>query len=498
MENPDGLFAGFDVGTQGLKGLLIDARSRRVVARGQVGYGLLPGLAPGAAEQHPDTWIQALGEVARQLFGAPGVETARLSGIGISGQQHGLVVLDGEDRPLRAAKLWCDTQTAAEARELSVRLGRPVPTGFTAPKVLWLARHEPETWRRTRRVLLPHDYVNLVLSGSAWCEAGDASGTGWFDPRTRAVDADSCAAVAPDLLQRLPPLAEAGSLPGRLSERGAGVLGLDSRQVGVPLSTGAGDNMASAIGAGATREGVAVLSLGTSATIFAHSSRAVVDPGGLIAAFCDSTGGWLPLLCVMNATGALEEVRALFGASHAELERLAAELPCDPEGPLCLPFFQGERVPDLPLARAAFVGLGPGSLTRGRLYRACLEGVALNLAAGVERMRLLGLGCERLFAVGGGARNRLWLELVASAAGAEIVPLAEGESAALGAALQALWSVRRSEGHREACGAVAEDWVLPQGEPVLPDAGLAHSLAVLRARFQAAQAGLYPASSGSG
>ena len=491
MYSASGLFAGFDVGTQGLKGLLIDADSKRVIARASESYGLIPGLPAGAAEQHPETWIEALGKVGKRLFSAPGVEASRLAGIGVSGQQHGLVVLDSNDRPLRAAKLWCDTETADEARELSQKLGRSLPTGFTASKVLWLARHEPEIWKRVRRVLLPHDYVNLVLCASAWSEAGDASGTGWFDARLRAVDSAACTAIDPRLEACLAPLAAAGEIAGRLSPRGAELLGLPASLCGTPLSCGAGDNMASAIGAGATREGVAVLSLGTSATIFAHSSRPIVDPSGAIAPFCDSTGGWLPLLCIMNATGAIEAVRAAFGATHEELEREAALLALDPEGPLFLPFFMGERVPDLPRARAALVGLGPDSFSRARLYRACLEGVALNLAAGVARLRALGLGCSELRAVGGGARNRLWLGILADALGASVVPLAEAESGALGAALQALWTVERARSGRSECDEIVREWVTASSPPVSPDPLRAQAYRRLGERFQATQNALF-------
>lgn len=491
MSGERGLFAGFDVGTQGLKGLVIDAAERRVLARASASYGLIPGLPPGAAEQHPDTWIEALSRVARQLFAAPGLEIARLRGIGVSGQQHGLVVLDEGDRPLRAAKLWCDTSTDVEAAELSARLARPVPAGFTASKVLWLARHEPETWKRARRVLLPHDYINLALSSAAWSEAGDASGSGWFDPARRAVDSDVCAAIDPALEERLAPLAEAGSIAGRLSAEGARILGLTAGQVGTPLSTGAGDNMASAIGAGATREGIAVLSLGTSATIFAHSARPVLDQSGSVAPFCDSTGGWLPLLCVMNATGAIEEVRAAFGATHMELEREAAQLETDPEGPLMLPYFMGERVPNLPRARAAMLGFGPGSFTRARVYRACLEGVALNLAAGLARMRDLRIPCEELRAVGGGSTNRLWLQILADAMAARVVPLAEQESAALGAALQAQWTVERAGGGTGTCDALAQAWCAPRSVPLEPDSRRGAALGRLAERFRAAQGALF-------
>ncbi len=491
MQGSSGLYAGFDVGTQGLKGLLIDAESSAVIARATEHYGLIPNLSAGAAEQHPDTWIEALGKVGKRLFSAPGVDVARLSGIGISGQQHGLVVLDSNDRPLRAAKLWCDTSTADEARELSQKLGRCVPTGFTASKVLWLARHEPEIWKRVRRVLLPHDYVNLVLSGSAWSEAGDASGTGWFDARRRAVDSAACSAIDARLEDCLAPMIGAGEIAARLSPRGAELLGLPASLCGTPLSSGAGDNMASAIGAGATREGVAVLSLGTSATIFAYSSRPIVDPSGAIAPFCDSTGGWLPLLCVMNATGAIEAVRAAFGATHEELEREAGLLAVDPEGPLFLPFFMGERVPDLPRARAALVGLGPDSFSRARVYRACLEGVALNLAAGVARLGALGLPCRELRAVGGGARNRLWLGILADALVASVMPLAEAESGALGAALQALWTVERARTGRAECDEIAREWVIPSSDPVRPDPFRTEAYQRLGERFQATQDALF-------
>ncbi|HTF89005.1 MAG TPA: xylulokinase [Planctomycetota bacterium] len=485
------LFAGFDVGTQGLKGLLIDAASKRVVARAQSSYGLIEGLGPGAAEQHPDTWIQGLDKVSRELFSSDGVDASRLAGIGISGQQHGLVVLDREQRPLRAAKLWCDTSTAAEARELSEKLGRAIPAGFTASKVLWLARHEPQVWARVESVMLPHDYVNLRLTGSAWSEAGDASGTGWFDPARRSVDSNACRAIDPRLEERLAPLAAPGSIPGRLSADGARLLGLAKSLEGTPISTGAGDNMASAIGAGATREGVCVVSLGTSATVFSYSARAIVDPSGAIAPFCDSTGGYLPLLCVMNATSAIEEVCKAFSSTHEELEREAALLEVDPDGPLCLPYFIGERVPDLPQARAALIGLRPGSLSRARVYRACIEGIALNLAAGVARMRALGIPCTELRAVGGGAKNRLWLQILADACGASVLPLAEAESGALGAALQACWSVAKERDAGLACDPIAQQWVQAGASVLRPDPSIAQAMEQLSHRFQAAQRALF-------
>ena len=177
---------GLDVGTRGTKGLVLDLEQNTVVARASCEYGLLEGLPEGAAEQHPDLWIGAVASVCKELLESRGVNARRVVGLGVSGQQHGLVVLDEDDEVVRPAKLWCDTSTVEEAKELSSLFGRAIPTGYTASKILWLVRHEPDHWKATCRVLLPHDYVNLRLTGRATMEAGDASGTGFFDPVKRA------------------------------------------------------------------------------------------------------------------------------------------------------------------------------------------------------------------------------------------------------------------------------------------------------------------------
>ncbi len=354
------LFLGLDVGTQGTKGLVLDLDAGEVVARASAPYGLIEGLAPGAAEQHPETWWSAVRAVVRELLAAPEVAPERIGGLAVSGQQHGCVLLDAEDRVLRPAKLWCDTETAAEAEELSARLGRRVPAGFTASKVLWSARREPELFARADAVLLPHDWVNLRLTGRRATEAGDASGTGYFDPRTRAWDPEALAAVDPRLAQLVPEVLPAGALVGAAGAAAAAELGLAE---GTPVATGGGDNMMSAIGAGATRPGVVVVSLGTSATAFARSEAPVVDPEGLVAAFCDSAGAWLPLVCVMNCTGPLEEVRALAGGlDHGTLTRAAEAVPRGAGGTLFVPYLVGERVPDLPRSSGALLGLRTGSL----------------------------------------------------------------------------------------------------------------------------------------
>jgi xylulokinase len=459
------LVLGLDVGTQGTKALLLDPESGAVVARAGKSYGLLPDLPPGAAEQHPETWIEAVRDATRAVLDR--AARGRIAAVGVSGQQHGLVVLDEQLAVVRPAKLWCDTSTSAEASELSRLLERPVPTGYTASKILWLSRHEPEAWGRVRHVLLPHDYVNLRLTGRLAMEAGDASGTGLFDPLARRfVDEDELRAVDERLPLLLPPLIDPGTPVGTLTADGAALLGL---REGLPVAAGSGDNMCSALGSGATRAGVVVVSLGTSGTVFTHSERPVVDPAGLIAPFCDATGGWLPLLCVMNCTNVTEEVCAAFapaavgarggvgaaaaGAAAATtadelaaLTRAARDVPPGCDGLLWLPYLHGERVPDLPSARGVLAGLSPGSLSPGTLFRAALEGVCLNLGWGVERLRALGVTVDAVRVVGGGAQNPLWRAILADVLDAPVTRLLEPESAALGAAIDAAWTLRRISG----------------------------------------------------
>jgi xylulokinase len=478
------LCLGFDVGTQGTKGLAIDAERGEVVARGSSSYGLIEGLPSGAAEQHPGTWARALRDVTKQLLGGTGVDVREIGAIGVSGQQHGLVALDERGEVVRAAKLWCDTSTADEARELSQQLGRAVPAGFTASKITWLARREPANWARTKHVLLPHDWVNFRLSGELAMEAGDASGTGFFDVGERRFDERAVACVDAELAPKLPRLLAAGEPVGSLTRHGAAWLGLPASCVGTLVASGGGDNMMSAIGSGATREGVAVLSLGTSATVFSYSARPVIDPKGAIAPFCDSTGAWLPLLCVMNATGVLEEIRAAFGGDLATLTREAESVEAGCDGLVLVPYLGGERVPDLPRASGTLLGIRSGSLRRERLFRAALEGVSLNIAWGVERMRALGLAIDSVRVVGGGAQNDLWLSILADVLRAPITRLVETESGALGAALQSLWTARRADGERVTADEVAAPWIRTNARSIEPDPRRGAVYAELLAQFR--------------
>lgn len=474
------LFLGLDVGTQGTKALVLDPTSGTVLGRGSSSYDLLPNLPAGAAEQDPATWIAAVGEAARAAL--DGIDRARVAGVGVSGQQHGLVVLDERDAVVRPAKLWCDTSTAKEAEELSQTLGKTIPCGFTAPKMAWMRRHEPQIWARVTTVLLPHDYVNFRLTEKKTMECGDASGTGLFDPVRRAFDAVAIRAVDPRVASMLPELIAADRPAGLLAPDGARLLGL---REGIVVSAGGGDNMMSAIGAGALEDGIIVVSLGTSGTVFTYSSKPIVDPSGAIAPFCDSTGGWMPLLCVMNMTGVTEEVRDAFGMDHAELTRLAASVPAGSDGLVFLPYLAGERVPNLPHATGALTGVRAGSLRPGHLYRAAIEGTTLNLAAGVDRLKSLGVQVESVRLVGGGSKNPLWRKIVADTLGADVQLLSEPESAALGAAIQAAWTTAASRGRSIGIAELATNSVKMTGDPIRADAAAHAVYRDLLTRFSA-------------
>ena len=307
------LLIGIDSGTQSTKALVIDAVRGKVLGAAAESHDLLPGLPPGAKEQHPHVWCEAAAGAIRKALRQAKASPAEVKAIGVSGQQHGFVPLDKQGAVIRPAKLWCDTTTAAECEEIMgavgglkktlKALGNAVLPGFTASKILWLKKHEPANFAKLATVLLPHDYLNFWLTGEKSMEYGDASGTALLDVRTRKWAPAVLKAIDPDLEGKLPPLQSSERPAGRLQESTAKLLGLPA---GILVSAGGGDNMMGAIGTGNTREGVITASFGTSGTIYACAEKAVIDPDGEIAAFCDSTNRWLPLLCTMNVTVATE------------------------------------------------------------------------------------------------------------------------------------------------------------------------------------------------
>mmetsp|Transcript_6065 Transcript_6065/g.13187 ORF Transcript_6065/g.13187 Transcript_6065/m.13187 type:complete len:336 (-) Transcript_6065:1-1008(-) len=313
------LYLGIDLGTQGLKCVVYNGNTRKIVSRSSYNYDILPSPVAGRAEQHPDTWIQATKVAVREaLSRLP--RPADVCALGVSGQQHGLVALDQQGQVIRPAKLWCDTESAEEAAELSGKLGITLVPSFTLTKLLWLKRREAASWSRLAAVLLPGSYLNYWLTGEQAMEAGDASGTGGFDIRSLTWDEGALGHVDPELRGKMPRLVGPNELVGTVLPHVAEELGLPP---GVVVSPGSGDNACSALGAGVVSDGQLVVSLGTSGTVFGKSSRPVIDPSGGIAPFCDATGGWLPLLCTLNCTKPVEDVRACFGMSHEEMSALA-------------------------------------------------------------------------------------------------------------------------------------------------------------------------------
>jgi xylulokinase len=432
-------YLGIDLGTQGVKALLMDGASGAVLARASCELPAPSTPRPGAAEQQPDDWWMAFVQVMDQLLATDGIERSSIRALGVSGQQHGMVALDGENQVLHPAKLWCDVEAVDEAAELSRMAGRAIPAGFTAPKVLWLKRRHPQIFARMQKLLLPHDWLNLRLTGRHATDHGDASGTGLYDPVARKYDHATAAAIDPRLPEMLAPLLQAQQVHGTLLPELATRFGLPAD---LKISAGSGDNMMAALGAGATQADVLVISLGTSGTLFGHSDHAIGDPQGEVAAFSDAIGGWLPLVCTQNCTTVPEEVRLAFGLSHAELTELACKVPTGCHGLTFLPYLSGERTPNWPTACGSLHGIRPGSLQPGVLYRAALEGASMALAYGFHRLQELGLPIQCVRLVGGGAQNTLWPKILASMLNVPLEVSTETEAAALGAARQAAWMER--------------------------------------------------------
>ncbi len=447
------LIIGIDSGTQSTKALVMNAATGRVEGAGGKAYGFLGGLPPGAKEQDPATWADAAVAAVRQALRQADARPAEVRALGVSGQQHGFVPLDKKGRVIRAAKLWCDTTTEAECAQITKRLGglkgalkavgNAILPGFTAPKILWLKNHEPQNYRRLATVLLPHDYLNYWLAGRAVMECGDASGTALLDVRRRQWSERAIAAIDDALAAKLPPLIPSEEPAGRLQSSVAKELGLTGE---VLISAGGGDNMMGAIGTGNTDPGVITASFGTSGTIYACAEKPVVDPAGEIAAFCDSTNRWLPLLCTMNVTVATELIRNHYRWSHEQFEKAARRVNAGSGGLLLLPYLEGERTPNVPDGTGVWLGANSRTSQPGHFARAAMEGATLGMNYGLKRLKKLGVRPVQIRATGGGAQSKLWRQIMANIFNAEVVTLQVAEGAAFGAALQALWCWRRQQG----------------------------------------------------
>lgn len=448
------LFLGIDCGTQGTKAIILDSHSGQVLGLGAAPHSLISG-DNGRREQEPQQWLQAFSHATAQALRAAGVDGRQILGIGVSGQQHGLVLLDDQGQVLRPAKLWCDTESTAQNDRLLEwlggesgsleRLGLVIAPGYTVSKLLWTKQQHPQLFSRIARILLPHDYLNFWLTGRACSEYGDASGTGYFDVRSRQWDLELLAHIDPSgrLQAALPPLIESAQAVGSILPDIARHLGLNPAAL---VSSGGGDNMMGAIGTGNIQPGAITISLGSSGTVYAYADRPPVSRDASVASFCSSSGGWLPLICTMNLTNATGAVRELLGLDLETFNRRVQDAPIGAEGVCMLPFLNGERVPPLPQATGSLLGLTMDNLTQANLCRAVVEGTTFGLRYGLDLLRNNGLQSRSIRLIGGGSKSPVWRQIVADIMDTPVVCTQQSEAAALGAAIQAAWCQARQSG----------------------------------------------------
>jgi xylulokinase len=430
---------GVDVGTTGTRAVVIDDRGVPV-AEATAGYPLLT-PRPRWTEQDPEAWWAATREVLGRAATAARDGGHEVVGIGLTGQMHGSVFLDGEGEVIRPALLWNDQRTGPQCDAITGRIGperlveitgNPALTGFQAPKVLWLRDEEPANFGRVAHVLLPKDHVRYRLTGELATDASDAAGTLFLDLRKRAWSAEILDALEVPA-EWMPEVFEGPEETGTIPPDVGDALGLPP---GIPVAAGGGDNAAAAIGTAVTRDGVMSSSIGTSGVLFAHADEAALDPSGRIHAFAHAVPNRYCLLAVtLSAGGSLRWWRDVTGVGYDELVAEADAVSAGSEGLVFLPYLAGERTPHLdPLATGGFIGL-TARHTRGHMTRALMEGVLFSLRDGLEVMQELGIRPTEIRATGGGAVSRLWLQLQADVYGAPIHRLAIEEGAAFGAAL---------------------------------------------------------------
>lgn len=458
---------GLDVGTTGAKVLLVDDGGR--VVRSATAEYPLSTPKPLWSEQNPEDWWNGASTAFRSVIRNSGVRAEEISAIGLTGQMHGLVLLDTRGAVLRPSILWNDQRTGRQCEEITRTIGIPrlleltanqVLPGFTAPKLLWVRENEPDVYRRIAHILLPKDYVRYRLTGELMSDVSDASGTSLFDVKKREWSAEMLAAL--DVPRSwMPDVVESTAVTGKVSAESAEATGL---RPGIPVVAGGGDQAAGGIGCGVVDDGVVSMTVGTSGVVFAHTSELRVEAAGRLHAFCHAVpGAWHLMGVTLAAGGSLRWFRDTLGRTEVEKARRsgtdpyellmteASKAPPGSSGLLFLPYLSGERTPyPDPFARGTFVGL---TLRHGfsHLVRSVLEGVAFSLRDCLELMKPLGVNATQIRASGGGARSELWRSIMADACGVEIVTVTSTEGAPYGAALLAAVGVGMYHDVREAC-----------------------------------------------
>ncbi|MBH11061.1 MAG: hypothetical protein CMG74_12075 [Candidatus Marinimicrobia bacterium] len=448
------LFAGLDISTQGAKFVVIDLLSESLEYTDTLNYdndlpefGTLNGVITkdedGASESDPIMWITAVEHLFKKAFDQK-FPLSHIKEISVSGQQHGLVALDRNGNlahPL--SKLWNDFSTTDECEWLTEKIGgrkamidevsNTQRTGYTAPKILHLFRNYPDNYRKTETLFLVHNYINWYLTGGIIAmEPGDTSGMALWNPVTSSWSKRLLMSIAPDLRKKLPPVTPSNRSIGKISGEFVELFGFSSDCM---VDAGSGDNMYGAIGTGNTVPGIVTISLGTSGTAYTIMEEPYVDPSGEIACFCDSTGNYLPLLCVSNMASGYDNFIRENSITHDQFDEIISLTVPGNNGKVMVPWFNGERTPDIPMATPIYFGFGTGDFQKKTIARGLLEGHVLNLYNGFCK---LPVSPTVIHLTGGLSRSRSWCQAIADIFHCETVPI-KGEGAAMGAALHAAW-----------------------------------------------------------
>lgn len=455
---------GIDIGTGGSRAILVDDKGR-VKAGFTAPHEDMRMERPLWAEQRPENWWDATQNAIRAILKEAKVKPGDIGAVGLSGQMHGLVILDEKDAVIRPAIIWCDQRSQSQVDAINQKVGRdnvlaftanPVLTGFTLPKLLWVRDCEPKNFARVRKLLLPKDYIRFKLTGEYATEVSDASGTALFDVVTRRWSEDMADRLNLDR-GILPQVFESSEVTGQITAEAAQATGL---KAGTPVVGGGGDQAASAVGNGIVAPGIASCTLGTSGVVFAHMEKPNYDPQGRVHTFCHAVKGKWHVMGVTQGAGlSLQWFRNQLapGTEYDALMAEAASSPASAHGLFWLPYLMGERTPHLDAtARGGWIGL-TARHTRADLIRAVIEGVSFSLKDCLDTIEGMGLQVDSIRSSGGGARSPIWRQILADTFGKKVTTLETQEGSAYGAAILAAVGAGAYASVPEACGAVIRE-----------------------------------------
>ncbi len=464
MYNRSLMWLGIDIGTGGSRALLVNSQGEVVAAHTAAHEEILM-LQPLWAEQRPENWWDAAVASVQGVLAASGIVPSEIKGVGLSGQMHGLVVLDASNQVLRPSLIWCDQRSQAQVDWVNSTVGRqkvldcianPVLTGFTLPKLLWVRDHEPEVYEKVRKVLLPKDYIRFKLTGDFATEVSDASGTALFDVVNRRWSTELASAVGVDPAG-LPKCYESSDITGTISKEASALTGIPE---GTPVVGGGGDQAASAVGNGIVSAGIVSCTLGTSGVVFAHMEQVAYDPAGRVHTFCHAVRDKWHVMGVTQGAGlSLQWFRNQLapGIDYDMLMAEAATSPAGSQGLQWLPYLMGERTPHLDaMARGGWIGL-TAKHRRADLIRSLIEGVSYSQKDCLDIVEGLGVAVGSVRASGGGAKSPFWRQILADVFDKPVVTLASQEGSALGAALLAMVGTGEYTSVPEVCGAVVRE-----------------------------------------